>query len=196
MEFSQKQSLRILAALLLLTVFTQMVYTTLYMVAHDVPRQWVWGLEALIFIFLTAFSGSSLAKIKNYSLGFAAIFASALLNVVQVGIGITQFGPFFEAAKSVESLAPVAGSVLALSFFVYNAAKVLLGLSAVAFGLTVAKQGANLLGKLTAMIGLMAVVTNTIVMMFGRIEAVPSGVTGVIATLLLAVCLLKLEADD
>jgi len=34
------------------------------------------------------------------------------------------------------------------------------------------------------------------VMMFGRIEAVPSGATGVIATLLLAVCVLKLQADD
>ncbi|WP_189398971.1 thiamine biosynthesis protein ThiC [Arenicella chitinivorans] len=196
MEISLKQNLRIIALLLFLVVTTQAVYTALHVVANDVPRRWLWGLEALIFVLLAAFAGSMLVQIKNYALGFAAVFASAVLNVVQVGVGLTQFGPFFEAAKSAEAFAPAASAVVAYSFFIYNAAKVLLGLSAVVFGLVVAKQGANFLGKLTALVGLVAIVANTIAMMFGRIDAVPSGATGVLATLLLAVCVLKLEAED
>ncbi len=196
MEFSQQQNLRILSVLLFLVVITQAVYTAMFMLANDLPRQWLWGLEALIFLLLAAFAGSLLVQVKTYSLGFAAVFASALLNVVQVGVGLTQFVPFFEAAKSTEAIAPAASAVVAFSFFVYNAAKVLLGLAAIVFGLAVAKLGANLLGKVTALVGLAAIIANTIVMMLGRMEAVPSGATGVLATLLLAVCTLKLAFED
>ena len=196
MEFSQQQNLRILSVLLFLVVITQAVYTAMFMLANDLPRQWLWGLEALIFLLLAAFAGSLLVQVKSYSLGFAAVFASALLNVVQVGVGLTQFVPFFEAAKSTEAMAPAASAVVAFSFFVYNAAKVLLGLAAIVFGLAVAKQGANLLGKVTALVGLVAIIANTIVMMLGRMEAVPSGATGVLATLLLAICTLKLASED
>jgi len=93
-------------------------------------------------------------------------------------------------------LAPAAGSVVALSFFIYNAAKILLGLSAVVFGTAISQAGGKILGRLTIFLGFVAIVTNTIVMMFGRTEAIPSGATGVVATLLLAVCLLKLQSED
>ena len=48
MEFSQQQNLRILSVLLFLVVITQAVYTAMFMLANDLPRQWLWGLEALI----------------------------------------------------------------------------------------------------------------------------------------------------
>jgi len=86
--------------------------------------------------------------------------------------------------------------VVALSFFVYNAAKVLLGLSAVVFGAAVSRMGSKGLGKVTVFLGLIAILSNAIVMIFGRIEAVPSGATGVVATLFLAVCLLKFRSKD
>jgi len=196
MEFTQKQNTQLLSALLFLAVITQALYTALYLASVDVPRQWLWGVEGLVFVLLAAVAGSALVGAKKYALGFSAIFASAILNVIQVGVGLTQFGPFREAAQSVEAIAPVAASVVAFSFFVYNAAKVLLGLSAVVFGAAAIQAGAKWLGRLTVLLGIVALVANTIVMMFGRIESVPSGATGVVATLLLAVCVLKLRSED
>ncbi len=196
MELTQKQNLHVTSALLFLTVLTQAIYTALYLGANEIPRQWLWGLEGLVFIFLTAVAGSALVQTKHYALGFSAIFASAILNFVQVGVGVTQFGPFREVSQVVEAIAPAAGSVVAFSFFIYNGAKILLGLAAIVFGSAISQTDSKIIGRLTIVLGLAAIVTNSIVVMFGRIDAVPSGATGVAATLLLAVCLLKLKSDD
>ena len=196
MEFTQRQNIKYVASLLFLAVITQAIYTALYVAANEVPRQWLWGLEGVLFVVLAAVAGSALVQSKKYTLGFSAILVSAIFNVVQVGIGLTQFGAFREAAQAVEGLAPATGSVVALSFFIYNAAKILLGLSAVIFGVAVLKAGSIWLGRLTVLLGMVAIVTNTIVVMFGRIDGVPSGATGVVATLLLAVCLFKLQDQD
>lgn len=196
MEFTQKQNIQVISALLFLTVITQALYTALFVSGSDVPRQWLWGLEGVVFVLIAALAGSALIQAKKYTLGFSAIFASGILNVVQVGVGLTQFGPYSEVAKGLEAIAPVTGSVIAFSFFVYNAAKVLLGIAAVVFGAAISQTGSKLLGRLTVFVGFVAIVTNAIVMMFGRIEAVPSGATGVVATLLLAVCLFNLRSVD
>ena len=196
MEFTQRQNIKYVASLLFLAVITQAIYTALYVAANEVPRQWLWGLEGVLFVVLAAVAGSALVQSKTYTLGFSAILVSAIFNVVQVGIGLTQFGAFREAAQAVEGLAPATGSVVALSFFIYNAAKILLGLSAVIFGVAVLKAGSIWLGRLTVLLGIVAIVTNTIAVMFGRIDGVPSGATGVVATLLLAVCLFKLQDQD
>ena len=196
MELTNKQNLNVTSALLFLTVLTQAIYTALYVGASDVPRQWLWSLEGLVFVLLMAFAGSALARANSYTLGFSAIFASAILNFLQVGIGLTQFGPFREVSQAVEGIAPAAGGIFAFSFFIYNAAKILLGLGAVVFGSALSQAGSKLIGRLAILIGLAAVVTNAIVMTFGRIEGVPSGATGAVATLMLAVCLFKLNSDD
>jgi len=196
MEFTQKQNILVISALLFLTGITQTLYTTLYLAASEVPRQWLWGLEGIAFILLAAIAGSALVQAKKYALGFSAIFASALLNIIQVGIGLTQFGPFREVAQSVEAIGPAAGSVVALSFFIYNAAKTLLGVSAVVFGTAILQTGSKWLGRLTIFLGFIAIVTNATVLMVGRIDAIPSGATGVAAILFLAVCLLKLRSES
>ena len=196
MEFTQRQNIKYVASLLFLAVITQAIYTALYVAANEVPRQWLWGLEGVLFVVLAAVAGSALVQSKTYTLGFSAILVSAIFNVVQVGIGLTQFGAFREAAQAIEGLAPATGSVVALSFFIYNAAKILLGLSAVIFGVAVLKASSIWLGRLTVLLGIVAIVTNTIAVMFGRIDGVPSGATGVVATLLLAVCLFKLQDQD
>lgn len=195
MEFTQKQNTQAISVLLFLTVITQAVYTGLYMAAKGVPRQWLWGVEGLVFVLLAVVAGAALVQAKSSTLGFSAILASALLNVVQVGIGLTQFGPFREAAQAVEAMAPVAGSVVALSFFLYNAAKLLLGIAAVVFGAAITKAGSTVLGKLTVLVGVLAILANTIAVVFGRVDSVPSGAIGVVATLLLAVCLLKSSSE-
>ena len=196
MEFTQQQNVKYIAAILFLLVITQAVYTAMYLAANDISRTWLWGIEGLLFVLLAAIAGSALVMAKQYTLGFSAIFACAILNLVQVGIGLTQFGAFREAAQGLEALQPAASSVVALSFFFYNAAKILLGLAAIVFGSAMIKADSIWLGRLTVLLGALAIITNTIVMMFGRTEGVPSGATGVVATLLLAICLFKLQSED
>ena len=192
MELSLKKTTQIIAALLLLAALSQPVYTALYQFAPDVDRLFIWKIEALIFVLLAAFSGSALVMAKRYTLGFSAIAFAAVLNVIQVGIGLTQFGPFGEAATANPDLGSVAFSVIAYSFFGYNAAKLLLGLAALVFGLAAVHSGARGLGGLTALVGVIALIANAIVMMFGLQGFLPSpiaGGSGVLATLLLAICL-------
>lgn len=199
MELSYSRTLKITALLLLLAAITQPIYTALYLGAPEVDRQFLWGLEGLIFVLMTAFAGSALVMAKRYTLGFSAIAFSAVLNVIQVGVGLTQFGPFGEAAAANSDLAGVATSVVAFSFFGYNAAKILLGLAAIDFGMAKMKAGGKALGGLTVLIGGLAFATNAIVMMFGRDGLLPppiAGATGVIATLLLAICLFGMREEE
>ena len=198
MEFTQSRTVKTVAILLLLAAISQPIYTALYLGAPDVDRQFLWGLEGLLFVLLAAFSGSALVMAKRYTLGFSAIAFCAVLNVVQVGVGLTQFGPFREAAELNPDLSGVAFSVVAFSFFGYNAAKILLGLAAIVFGMAKMKQGGKALGGLTALVGVVAFVANTLVMMFGLQGFLPSpvaGGSGVVATLLLAICLFSISDE-
>lgn len=198
MEFTQSRTVKIVAILLLLAAITQPIYTALYLGAPDVDRQFLWGLEGLLFVLLAAFAGSALVMAKRYTLGFSAIAFCAVLNVVQVGVGLTQFGPFREAAALNPDLSGVAFSVVAFSFFGYNAAKILLGLAAIVFGMAKMNQGGKALGGLTVLVGAVAFVANTLVMMFGLQGFLPSpvaGGSGVLATLLLAICLFSVSDE-
>ncbi len=198
MELTQSRTVKIIAVLLLLAAISQPIYTALYLGAPEVDRSLIWGIEGFIFVVLAAFAGSALVMAKRYTLGFSAIAFSAALNVIQVGVGVTQFGPFREAAIAVSDLEGVASSVVAFSFFGYNAAKILLGLAAIVFGMAKLKQGGKLLGGLTVLFGAAAFVANSIIVVVSRDGFLPSpvaGGTGVVATLLLALCLFSV-ADD
>ncbi len=199
MEFTQSRTVKIVAILLLLAAISQPIYTALYIGAPDFNRQFLWGLEGLLFVLLAAFAGSALVMAKRYTLGFSAIAFSAVLNVVQVGVGLTQFGPFRAAAESNADLSDVASSVVAFSFFGYNAAKILLGLAAVVFGMAKMSEGNKALGGAAVLVGAVAFVANTLVMMFGLQGFLPSpvaGGSGVLATLLLALCLFSVSSED
>ena len=69
------------------TVFTQVLYTVLYIAKIDVPRQLIWGIEGLLFTFLAMFAGTALVQAKNDQVGWSAITFSAIFNVLQVCIG-------------------------------------------------------------------------------------------------------------
>lgn len=196
MDFSQKTTVQILAVLLALAAITQPIYTALYLGAPDIDRKLLWGFEGVLFTLMAAFGGSALVMAKRYTLGFAAIAFSTVLNVIQVGIGLTQFGP---AGAAGAELGAFAGGVYAFSFFGYNAAKILLGLAAVDFGMAKLKSGGKALGGLTAIAGVIALALNTYAVMFGRsveLLARGAGFSGVVATLLLALCLFSLKTDD
>ena len=199
MEFTHQRNVTVVAALLIIAVINQSVYTALYIAEVDVPRQLLWGGEGLLFAILAAFAGAAMVKSKRLTLAFSAIAFSAALNVVQVGVGLTMFGPFGEAAGAAPALAPAAGAVVAYSFFVYNAAKIMLGLAALVAGLSALARGGKLLGGATAVVGVVAMIANTLSMAGGRevLGELPlAGGSGVLATLLLALCLLGAARDD
>lgn len=199
MDLTQNRTVKIVAVLLLLAAISQPIYTALYLGAPEIDRQFLWGLEGLLFVLLAAFAGSALVMARRYTLGFSAIAFAAVLNVVQVGVGLTQFGPFREAAEANAELGGVAFSVVAFSFFGYNAAKILLGLAAIVFGMAKMSEGRKALGGVTVLVGAVAFVANTLVMMFGLEGFLPSpvaGGSGVLATFLLAICLFRLSSED
>ncbi|MEP5938107.1 MAG: thiamine biosynthesis protein ThiC [Erythrobacter sp.] len=199
MEFTLKRTVQVIAGLLVLAAVIQAVYTALYLAKVDVPRQLLWGSEALIFVLLAAFAGSALAQAGRFSLGFSAILVAGMLNFVQVGVGLTMFGPFREAADAVEGVAPAASGVVAFSFMVYNTAKILLGLAAIVFGTAKMNAGSKALGGFTALIGVIAMITNTLSMALGRGfsgELPLAGGSGVLATVLLALCVSAAVKQD
>lgn len=199
MNFTAKRTVQITSGLLLALVATQVLYTLLHVLEVSVPRQLLWGMECFLFTLLAAFAGAAMVQAKNYHVGWSAIAFSAVLNVVQVSIGLTLFGPFREAAGHLDELGPLAGGIIALSFVIYYAAKLLLGFAALIFGVAKMTGGAKNLGGLTALVGIVAMVANAVLIVFGRDAFLPSaaaGGSGVLATLLLAFCLMRTQRED
>ena len=199
MELTFKRTVQITAYLLFTLAVTQLLYTLLFRAGIDAPRHLLWGLEGLLFTILAAFAGAAMVQAKNYHIGWSAIAFSAALNVVQVSIGYTTFQPFREAASQVDGLAPAVGAVFALSFMIYNAAKLLVGLAALVFGIAKMNAGAKMLGGLTAAVGVLAMIANATIVIFGRGSFLPppiAGGSGVVAGALLAICLISVVRDD
>ena len=199
MEFTNKRTILITAYLLLVLAITQAIYTALYVAEIGFSRQILWGLEAVVFTVLVSFAGAAMTQAKNYQLGWSAIAFSAVLNIVQVSIGLSLFSSFGKVAGNVEGAQPLIGGVVALSFMIYYAAKVLLGLAALVFGMASLAKGGKVIGGLTALAGVVAMSANGILITFGRDGFLPSGVaggSGVMATLLLAICLISLYRKE
>lgn len=199
MPITNQRTVTIVAALLLVAAITQSIYTALYLTMPELSRAPLWGIEGIVFTLMAAFAGSALAQTKRLHLGWSAIAAAAVLNVVQVSVGLTMFGPFGDAAKADPAFAPLIGAVVAFSFMMYNAAKVLLALAAIVFGLARMTAGGKALGGLTAAVGVVALGANALSLAAGRdvLGDLPlAGGSGVLATLLLAVSLFALPADE
>ena len=199
MEFTNKRTMLITALLLLVLAITQAIFTALYSAEVSFSRQFAWGLEALVFTVLVAFAGAAMVQAKNSQLGWSAIAFSAVLNIVQVSIGLTLFSSFGKVAGAVEGAQPLIGGVVALSFMIYYAAKLLLGLAALVFGMASMAKGGKAIGGLTALAGVVAMLANGVLITFGRDGFLPSGVagaSGVIATLLLAICLISIYRKE
>ena len=199
MDVSRQHSIRMTAVLLAVLAATQILHTALYIAKVEIPRQTIWGLEGVLFALLAAFAGAAMLQSRRWQLAWAAIAASAVLNVVQVGVGVTLFVPFREAAQELDAVGPLATAVVAFSFFVYNAAKLLLGMAAWLVGRAVRNQGDTVLGTLSLIIGIAAMAANAALMIIGREGWMPSpvaGASGVLATLLLALCLWRHSAES
>lgn len=199
MELSTNRTVKLIAILLFLTAISQPLYTALYRFAPDFDRQFLWGIEALLFVLLATVAGSALVVTKRYALGFSAIAFSAILNVLQVGIGLTQFAPFGEVARANAELSALTTAIVAFSFFIYNAAKLLLGLAALIFGLAHFDNNNKIMAMALIVIGAVAFFANLFAMMLGSDSFLPrhvAGASGVLATLLLSICMFNLSKQN
>ena len=198
MHLSERSAARAVALLLLLAAITQPIYTAFFIGAPEIDRRFLWRVEGLLFILLACFAGAGLVIAKRYALGYSAIAFAAVFKLLAVGLGLTQFFPFNAAAEVNADLNEVATSIVAFSFFSYNSANVLLGLAAIVFGLAKWAERGRAIGAITTVFGIIALTTNTVVMMFGFQGLLPSpvaGASGVVAMVLLAVCLLGTKRD-
>lgn len=198
MQISERSAARAVALLLLLAAITQSIYTAFFIGAPEIDRRFLWRVEGLLFILLACSAGAGLVLAKRSALGFSAIAFAAVFKLLAVGLGLTQFFPFNAAGEMNADLSEVATSIVAFSFFCYNSANVLLGLAAIVFGLAKWAERGRAIGAITAVFGIIALTTNTVVMMFGFQGLLPSpvaGASGVVATVLLAVCLLGIKSE-
>ncbi|MFM7376738.1 MAG: thiamine biosynthesis protein ThiC [Erythrobacter sp.] len=192
MPIARQNTVRAIALLLILACVTQGVYTALYVAKMEVLRQLLWGTEGLLFPLLAALAGAAMVGAERLTLAFAAIAFAAVLNFLQVSIGLTLFFPFSDAAKADPALAPAAGAIVAFAFLIYNAAKLLLGLAALLAGVARIAGGAKALGGATALAGGLAMLANgAVIAAGGKVsgELPLAGGSGVLATALLGFAL-------
>ena len=195
MAYSELRSHRAeLGLALLVTVATQIFYITVISGGENVDglRMIVWTLEAITFsvIAMTALVLSGNAAFSRAA--FAAIAIGAVTNIIQVGMGLAEFGPAREAADEA-----VFGTVIAGAFFLYFHGKAMFGLAAILISLALfARLGgiAKILAGLTGLAGLIAAIINVLGMAQGMEFVQIAGATGTLSTALLGVLLLIVPA--
>lgn len=199
MELTQARTVNVIGYMLIALAISQPIYTAMFLGAPDIDRLFMWRLEAIIFVLLAAFAMSAAITAKQFALGFSAIALAALLKLFAVGLGLTQFWPFAAAGEANPDLAEVATSIVALSFFSYNAGNILLGLAAVVFGTAKSRMRGGFVARATTIVGALAIIGNALVLVFGFQGAIPSpvgGATGVLASALIGVCLINLGTEE
>lgn len=195
MEFSTRRAAQITAVALISLVMTQIIYIVLYDSGVDINRTVIWTAEAVAFLAITVFGLVPAVRGERFSAAWIAIAAGGLLNVVQVGTGITMFPPLMEAGEALE---PVFMAVLAGAFFLYFTGKVLFGFAALILGLASFREGrggGKWFGLLAALAGVAAIGLNIAAIMIGREGTFAAGAAGTAASLLLALLLTRSLGD-
>lgn len=186
MDIAPQHAARIVIVALVSLVVTQAIYFTLYSSHAEINRPLIWGFEAAAYLAIAVCALTGLARGTGPGAGWAAIAISGVLNAVQIGMGLTLFGPLHAAG---EALAPVYDAVVAGAFYLYFAGRALFGFAALLFGLGAWRAGggaAKALGGLAMLAGLAALALNLPAMALGMDLLLPAGASGTLAMLLLA----------
>ncbi len=186
MPQTMRQIATFISIMLLLTVISQIIYTMTLSgvgIVEGWPlRSTIWTIELLLFTAIAIASLVGLVRSSDMQLGWSALVVAGLVNMVQSGIGLSMFLP---ATKAGEEFAPLMGTVLAGSFLFYYLAKVVLGLAAVFFGLSLFRNGQTIgraVGLVSLITGVIAITLNVAAVRLG-LGAVPlAGASGAIAT--------------
>lgn len=187
MDESAGKAEAILPVLLGAIVLTQIVYVAKSALKIEIASAAIWSVEALLFLAI-AVIGLVAALQKSRLLACTCIAIAGMVNVLQVGMGLTMFGPLFDAG---EPLIPVYESVVAMAFFLFFSGKLLFGCAAIVVGMDLRRSGGavRLVGLTGIAAGLVAMLVNFGGMAVGMDWLYPAGATGTIATVLLAVAL-------
>lgn len=174
------------SAALLLTVFSQIIYTATLSgvgIIEGWPlRSTIWTIELLLFTSIAIASLVGLVRSSDMQFGWSALVVAGLINMVQSGIGLSMFLP---ATRAGAEFAPLMGTVLAGSFLFYYLAKVALGLGAIFFGLSLFRNDkgiARVVGLVSLIVGVIAVALNVAAVLLGRGGVPLAGVSGAVAT--------------
>lgn len=196
------RAVKLTALAMIVVVLTQIAYMTVKGAVITGPM--IWGTEAIAFLAIAVLALMMLADNSARGtannggaplaspLAWISLSLFGLFNTVQVGMGLTMFGPVGDAG---EALAPVMDAIVGGAFFFYFAGKVMVGVAAIAFGLALLKAGggaAKVIGGLAALAGLAAVLTNIAGMLMGRDVVTIAGAAGTAATLFAAIAVLML----
>lgn len=177
-----------IAAALLITVVTQIAYMTVK--GDTITGPMIWGVEAFAFLAINLLALAALRRSDGSAVGWAGLAAFGLLNLGQVGIGLTMFGPLGDGG---DATATVMGAVLGFAFFLYFAAKFALAVTAVLFGLTgigASSIAVKSVSVLAIGAGIFALVANGAAMALGREAWITyAGASGTVAALALAIML-------
>ena len=180
---------RLVALLLVILVATQLSYVVLSDAGFQMHRTVIWATEAVVFLAIAVLSLMVLARDgQQLALAWAAIAVSAILNVVQVGMGLAMFAPLKDAGPA---MAPAYQATVAGAFFLYFAGKLLFGFAAVIVGARLLRGTglAKATGSLAILGGLAAMAANLGGIITGMAMVYPAGATGTVSTLLLAAAL-------
>lgn len=185
---SEIRPMSIIPTLLVTIVLTQIAYIVKSTFKIDIPSTAIWSLEAVTFLAITVLALVAMVQKGPLTLASAAIAMGSLLNVFQVGMGLTMFSPLSDAG---EAMAPVYETVVALAFFLYFAGKLLFGFAALVAGWLLLRGtgSARIAGALAVAAGLAAILVNLGGIVVGMPWLYAAGATGTVATLLLALAL-------
>ncbi|NNC72897.1 MAG: hypothetical protein HKN78_08480 [Sphingomonadaceae bacterium] len=187
MTITTRRAGAIVAAALIVTVITQIVYFTVLAETGIVEgwplRSALWTIEVLAFALMAVAALAAMARDADRSLIWSALAVSAFINVIQAGIGLSMFLPAMQAG---EAFAPLMGTLVAGAFLFYFLAKLLIGLAAMGFGLILfrdARASVKAFGALTVVAGLAAAAANLAALPQGTALILAGGATGTLAAL-------------
>lgn len=188
MKLSARLTAFYAALCMIIVVFTQALYMINRSAELGIDPAFIWMVEAVAFLGMTVFALVTLVGRTGLQIAWAAIGIGALLNVIQVAMGMAMFGPLEDAG---DAMAPAFQAVLAGAFFFYFAGKFLFGIAAVVLGwalFTGAPSIGKMVGAMSVITGVAAVGFNLVAMAVGMQFALSAGAAGTIATFMLALC--------
>ena len=193
MNLHASRAAQLIAAALVVVAITQLIYVSLGGGGQSHIAYPIWRIEtvAALVVALAAFVVMEHNRLVGGCLAVAGIF-----NVIQTGMGLMMFYQLGYGGE--EPPNPVFFPVLRMSFFLYYAAKTALAVAALKLGWELWQANANgiwrIAGALSALAGLVALLLNGVAMLFG-LGAVPfAGAAGVVASLFVALALVRVAS--
>jgi len=194
MDSTTRRAGALIAATLLLTVITQVIYVAALNgvgIVEGWPlRSTLWTAEVVAFTVMAVAALGGLARDPVRPFLWSALAVSALVNAIQAGVGLSLFLPLTEAG---ENFAPVMGATVAGAFLFYFLAKLVLGLAAILLGLELFREGSiveKIAGALSLLTGLAAALLNLAALRQSLDLTFAAGATGTAAALFTAIALL------